>query len=118
MRRPSPLKVALAHVAIVLITVITLYPVLWVVKMALTPSQAFASGLWPFPEQVSLQNFADVIGTTDQSGGWLFGRQLFNSLFIAIATSALGLALSTTAVTRHPPKRLTDPHDVPESTVR
>jgi len=96
-RRPSLLRVVLAHALIVVVTVATLYPVLWVIKMALTPSQAFSVGIIPIPDVVSTENFAHVMGTTDAHGGWLFGRQLLNSLVVALATSALGLALSTTA---------------------
>lgn len=96
MRKPSPLVVVAAHAALLLFTVATLYPVLWVVKMALSPGQGFASGISPLPSEVSLQNFADVVGTRDASG-WLFGRQLLNSVLVSVATSAVGLTLSTTA---------------------
>jgi arabinogalactan oligomer/maltooligosaccharide transport system permease protein len=96
-RRPSLFRVILTHALIVVVTMATLYPVLWVIKMALTPSQAFSVGIVPIPDVVSTENFAHVMGTTDAQGGWLFGRQLLNSLVVALATSALGLALSTTA---------------------
>jgi arabinogalactan oligomer/maltooligosaccharide transport system permease protein len=87
---------ALVHAALVAATVVTLYPVLWVVKMALTPSQGFStSSLWP--AHATLANFRDVVTTHDLAGRWLFGRQLFNSLVIAIAVTAVGLALSTSA---------------------
>jgi len=95
-RKPNPTIVIGAHVGLLLFTVAALYPILWVVKMALTPSQGFAMGASPIPTQVSLQNFADVVGTSDASG-WLFGRQLFNSLVVSVATSAVGLVLSTSA---------------------
>ena len=97
MRKPSMLKLVVVHLGLLLFTVATLYPILWVVKIALTPSQSFAMGASPFPTQVSLQNFADVIGTTDSDGSWLFGRQLFNSIVVSVATSAVGLVLSTSA---------------------
>lgn len=96
MRRPSPMLLLVVHVGLLLFTVATLYPILWVVKMALTPSQSFVMGASPIPTAVSLQNFVDVVGTTDNSG-WLFGRQLMNSLVVAVATSGVGLVLSTTA---------------------
>lgn len=96
MRRPSWLTVALVHAGLLVFTVLTLYPVVWVVKMALTPSQAFGMGVSPIPTEVSLQNFADVIGTTD-ARGWLFGRQLLNSVLVSGATALVGLVLSTTA---------------------
>jgi arabinogalactan oligomer/maltooligosaccharide transport system permease protein len=97
MRQPSRAVVVLAHVFLVVFTFATLYPVLWVVKMALAPGQGFVSGAWPIPTAVSFDNFRDVLGTTDASGGWLFGRQLFNSLVVSGATALVGLVLSTTA---------------------
>lgn len=96
MRRPSIAVLILVHAGLFLVTMATLYPVAWVVKMALTPSQAFTMGASPIPSEVSLQNFVDVIGTTD-ARGWLFGRQVLNSLVVSVATAGVGLALSTTA---------------------
>jgi len=95
-RSPNPTVVAGAHLGLALFTMASLYPILWVIKMALAPSQGFAMGASPIPTAVSLQNFVDVIGTTD-GDGWLFGRQLFNSLVVSVATSAVGLVLSTSA---------------------
>jgi arabinogalactan oligomer/maltooligosaccharide transport system permease protein len=88
--------VILTHVFLCLFTMATLYPVLWVVKMALSPGQAFVMGASPIPTEVSLQNFRDVVGTPAVEG-WLFGRQLFNSLFVATATSIVGVTLSASA---------------------
>lgn len=96
MRAPSPVVVFAAHAGLLVFTIATLYPVAWVVKMALAPSQGFASGAWPLPTEVSLDNFRDVVGTTDTSG-WLFGRQLLNSIVVSVATATVGLVLSTTA---------------------
>ncbi len=98
-RAPSMWQVVATHAFLLVFTVATLYPVLWVVKMALTPSQAFSMDPWPLPDPstMSLQNFADVIGTTDDAGAWLFGRQLMNSLIVSVATALLGLGLSTMA---------------------
>jgi len=94
---PSIGRQILTHAILLLTSIAVLYPVLWVLKMALTPSQAFSLDPWPFPSEISLVNFVDVISTKDASGGWLFGRQLMNSLVIAIATAAAGMALSCTA---------------------
>lgn len=96
-RHPSGPRVFATHVAIVLVTCAALYPVLWVLKMAFSPGQSFSVGISPIPTAVTLDNFRDVIGTTDAQGRWLFGRQLLNSLVISGATAVLGLALSTTA---------------------
>ncbi len=152
MRKPSHTTVVLVHLGLFFFTVATLYPVLWVVKMALTPGQAFVMGASPIPTQVSLENFADVIGTPDLfallgvggalltlagliagvlavfgvrdpkalasysvgaslvagalvhlsgvaygADGWLFGRQLLNSLVVAGATSVVGVSLAASA---------------------
>ncbi|MCB9677521.1 MAG: sugar ABC transporter permease [Alphaproteobacteria bacterium] len=96
-RRPSTPEVVLTHAAIVGITMVTLYPVLWVLEMAFSPSQSFSMDLSPIPSEVTLDNFRDVIGTFDDEGRWLFGRQLLNSVIVSVATAVLGLSLSTTA---------------------
>jgi arabinogalactan oligomer/maltooligosaccharide transport system permease protein len=95
-------KVSLArqigtNMALMLVSLAVLYPVLWVLKMALTPSQAFSMDPTPWPTTFSMQNFIDVVSTTDATGGWLFGRQLMNSLVVSIVTSGIGIALSCTA---------------------
>jgi len=94
---PSPVTVALSHGLLLLATLATLYPVLWVLKMALSPSQGFDLNPIPIPTEFTLQNFIDVVNTTDSSGGWLFGRQLLNSLVVSAATAAIGMVLATTA---------------------
>ena len=96
-------------------SLIVLYPILWVVKIALTPSQAFSMDPWPLPCDlsgchVSMENFDAVINTSksvpiiDAAGQkigeesiWLFGRQLFNSLIVSLLTAAVGVVLSCTA---------------------
>lgn len=94
--KPSFWVMSLGHLALVLMSVVALYPVLWVVTMALTPGQGFSVGLIPIPTTVSLDNFAELVGTSDDDG-WLFGAQLFNSLVVSGATAIVGLVLSTTA---------------------
>ena len=95
--REHPLLGVLTHVVLCAVAVVVLYPVLWVVRMALSPSQAFASGLSPIPSDVTLQNFTDVVGHTDLAGTWVFGHQLLNSLVVATATAVVGVGLATSA---------------------
>lgn len=95
-RAPSTGRVILTHAALFLITLAALYPVLWVIRMALSPSQQFSNDPTLLSGGLSLQNFIDVIFTFD-GGVWLFGLQLFNSLVVAVATSLVGLVLATTA---------------------
>ena len=96
-KAPSVFKLVLTHLLLVATTLVVLYPVLWVIKMALTPSQAFSMDPNPIPTTFSMQNFIDVVGTRSADGSWLFGQQLFNSLFVSLVTSALGLVLACTA---------------------
>src|SRR5437867_4368729 len=42
------LRTLLTHVTLTLATLVTLYPMVWVVKMAVTPSQGFATSAIPF----------------------------------------------------------------------
>jgi len=96
-RRPAWLAAIGWNLALVAACAVTLYPVLWVLKMALTPSQAFDLSPSPFPTTFSLSNFSDLVTSTDMAGHWLFGHWLFNSVVIAGATTLLSLALATTA---------------------
>lgn len=96
-QRSSLVRGIASHVLLISVAVVVLYPVLWVVRMALTPSQAFATGLSPIPPNPSMQNFVDVIGRTDMNGTWLFGRQLLNSIVVSSASALVGVALATSA---------------------
>ena len=87
---------ALAHLFLVCFTALTLYPVLLVLKTALSPTSMGLAGS-PIPDEVSLQNFRDVVTTTDMQGRWLFGRQLFNSIVVSAATTIIGVSLACTA---------------------
>jgi arabinogalactan oligomer/maltooligosaccharide transport system permease protein len=85
------------HAALMSAVVVTLYPVLWVLKMALSPSQGFSLSPSPLPDAVTLANFSEVLGARDAQGHWLFGRQLFNSVVVSLAVTALGVTLACTA---------------------
>lgn len=88
---------ALVHLALVVATIVALYPVLWVVALALSPGQSPGARVLPVPTHPSLEHLHDVVATYDASGRWLFGRQLFNSLAVSLATAAVGIAIATPA---------------------
>jgi arabinogalactan oligomer/maltooligosaccharide transport system permease protein len=88
---------ALVHAALLLAVCFALYPVLWVVSLALSPSGTPSPRALPLPEAVSLDNFRAVVGSTDSAGHWLFARQLFSSIVVAVATSVTSVALATPA---------------------
>lgn len=91
MNRPGVLVWLLAHALVLVGSVVALYPIAWVVVMALTPSQTWSGGVLPWTSTPSLSNFRDLFGADG------FGRVLFNSLVVSGATAVTGLAFATTA---------------------
>jgi arabinogalactan oligomer/maltooligosaccharide transport system permease protein len=93
------------HVLLVFMTIVTLYPILWVVTIALSGQQNLAiidlpadptrwdrvRAVLPIPKVVTLANFASVM--KDQP----FARWLGNSAIVSLATTILGLFLACTA---------------------
>ncbi len=96
-RRGSVWTELAVHFALVCAVCFALYPVLWVVSLALSPSGTPSARAVPWPEQWSLDNFRAVLGHHDGAGRWLFGRQLLNSLLTAGATAVTSVALATPA---------------------
>ncbi len=93
------------HVILVIMVIITLYPLAWVLTIAFSGQQALAiaqvpenatfmdrfRAIMPWPETISLSNFTAVF--TQQP----FGRWLFNSVIVAGLTTVLGVFLACTA---------------------
>lgn len=96
-RTMSRWKLFALHAGLTLLCAATLYPVLWVVKLALSPTQTLSMSANPFPTSITLDHFRDVVGATDAQGRWLFGRQLLSSLVVSGATTLVGLTLAVTA---------------------
>ena len=95
--KPSTTRTVLTHALLITVTAIAIYPVLWVISMSLTPQQGFSMSLLPIPKDPTLDNFRHVVSTTTADGAWLFGRQLFNSLVVALSTTLVGIFLACTA---------------------
>lgn len=85
------------HAALMIVSVAVIYPVLWVIKMALTPNELASLSPSPIPDEVTLENFRQVVGRHDRAGNWLFGAQLWNSIVVSLATTVVGIVLSCTA---------------------
>lgn len=85
------------HLLLVPVTIVTLYPVLYVIKLALSGVGGVSASPWPWPERFNLDAFTAVIDRHDAQGHWLFGRQLGNSLAVSLATTVLGITLACTA---------------------
>ena len=76
---------------LILFTAVTIYPALWVVKMALSPSQGFDASPNPLPVDPSLENFQYVLFERP------FFTWLLNSIIVSAATTVLGIFLAGTA---------------------
>ena len=87
------------HLLLIGASLITLYPVLWVLKMALSPGQGFALSASPLPriDALTRRNFDEVLFTRDSAGRLLFFRQLGNSLIVSAAVTVVGVFFSCTA---------------------
>jgi arabinogalactan oligomer / maltooligosaccharide transport system permease protein len=85
------------HFVLLVAVVFALYPVLWVVSLALSSSESLRATAIPLPIAPTLDNFAAVLGRSDRDGTWLFGIQLANSLGISAVTAMVALAIATPA---------------------
>ncbi len=81
----------LKNLFLVALCVMVLYPVVWVFKMAFTPSQGFSMSLNPIPENPSLANFEYLLTELP------FFTWLFNSVVISLATTLVGVFLACTS---------------------
>jgi arabinogalactan oligomer/maltooligosaccharide transport system permease protein len=89
---------AFTHAILIPTCLVTLYPLMIVMRIAFSPGDSGANAsLNPVPAEWSFDNFAAVVGETSARGEWLFGHQLLNSVLIALATTLLGILISTTA---------------------
>jgi len=93
------------HVLLVLATLFSIYPILWVFTIAFSGKQSLAIAdvppdptFWdrlraviPWPAEISLSNFTSVL--TDQP----FARWVLNSAIVSIATTIVGVFLACTA---------------------
>jgi arabinogalactan oligomer/maltooligosaccharide transport system permease protein len=95
--RRSWLAEIAVHAVLVVATCAALYPVLWVVALALSPGEATGARVLPVPTHPSLDNLRHVAGAHDANGTWLFGAQLGNSLVVSLATAFVGVAIATPA---------------------
>jgi arabinogalactan oligomer/maltooligosaccharide transport system permease protein len=89
------------HAALVLATAFALYPVLWVVALAFSGERTPTPQVIPLPVHPTLEHLRAVVGATRAvpEGGtiWIFGRQLANSLVVALATAAVGVGVAIPA---------------------
>jgi arabinogalactan oligomer / maltooligosaccharide transport system permease protein len=105
-RRSGELSHLPLHLFVILMVIVTVYPILWVLAIAFSGEQNLAAitalpadpgaldRLWsitPWPKQWSLQNFRSLFA--DQP----FARWLLNSVIVSTATTVLGVFLACTS---------------------
>jgi arabinogalactan oligomer/maltooligosaccharide transport system permease protein len=90
----------LAHVLLVAACAFAVYPLLWVITLAISPAgPASEARLLPVVTSPSLDNFRTVVGwgAAGADGTWLFARQLANSLVVSLATAFVAILVATPA---------------------
>lgn len=96
-RRPRLALAIAVHAGLAIATAVVLYPVVLVVKKAFEPGRQFALSASPVPRDVTLDHFRDLLGARSSDGSLAFLSHAGSSLAVAIATTAVGIALSCTA---------------------
>ena len=96
-KRPRLIWMILAHVALLAVCMVVLYPVMLVLKKAFEPGRQFALSASPIPTDVTLDHFRDLFTARGGHDDLLFVRHTINSLIVALATTVVGVALSCTA---------------------
>ena len=97
-RRGSPIEGFFIHLLLIAAVAYALYPVLWVVTLALSPSSTAEARVLPIPHgasDITLDNFRIVTGAGNPARSWLFARQVLNSLVVSFATAAVAVAIAT-----------------------
>ena len=101
----QPKRHLLLHTALISFTLLSIYPVLWVLALAFSGQQSVGiidlprdptflerlRGILPVPAQFSVKNFTEVL--TDQP----FSTWLWNSAVVSLMTTVLGVFLACTA---------------------
>jgi len=92
------LAVVFVHAILLVASAAVLYPVLWVLRLALSPSGRLGEpGALPIPTEVSLQSFSEFIFQKDFYGRPLFFIQLGNSLLVSGAATLVGVLFALTS---------------------
>jgi arabinogalactan oligomer/maltooligosaccharide transport system permease protein len=88
----------LVHIALVAACAFAVYPLLWVIILALSPAgPGTEARVFPVASAPSLANFEAVVGVGSPEGAWLFLRQLANSLVVSLGTAFVAVLVATPA---------------------
>lgn len=88
----------LAHIFLIILSLFSVFPVLWVVSMALDPtSSAQPTTLQLLPAKIDFSSFARVISNPTEVEGLSFGTLFLNSLLLSFGTAAISVVLGASA---------------------
>jgi arabinogalactan oligomer/maltooligosaccharide transport system permease protein len=93
----STLESVAIHLALLAFVAFALYPVLWVVALALNGTPSPEASALPVPREPTLAHVEAVLGAskpTPDGDMWLFGRQLLNSVVVAVSTAVVGIVIA------------------------
>ncbi len=86
----KPLWLGARAVALTGYLVFALFPLYWIVKIALTPNKSlYSEALLPFPTSVTLENFANVFANTP------FPTYFLNSVIVSLSTAFFATVLAS-----------------------
>lgn len=89
-RTSERVRAVLFHVFVLAVTVVVLYPALWMAMSSLKPTADIVGNVSLWPEAASLDNFVKAL---DGIGGVSFWTFFWNSMILAVA-SVVGITLS------------------------
>jgi arabinogalactan oligomer / maltooligosaccharide transport system permease protein len=98
--RTSRLESLAVHTVLLVAVAVALYPVLWVVALALSGGAVPEARAVPLPIDPTLEHVHAVVTharSTPEGDVWLFGRQFLNSIVVAGATAVVGVAIAIPA---------------------
>ena len=91
-------KLGLAHLTLLAFCAFSLFPVVWVISMALDPaSAARPTELHLIPHGVTFEAFRQVLANPTEIDGLSFWRLLGNSLLLSLGTTVFGILLGASS---------------------
>ena len=97
-RPASWFEVVGVHAVLLVAATVVLYPVLWVLRLALSASGRLTqSGALPIPEELSFESFHAFVFAQDFYGRPIFFIQLGNSLLVSLAATVIGVLFALSA---------------------
>lgn len=96
-RKEGFLVTLLTHLFLICVTLLTLYPVLGVIKSAFDEQAGLSTSLSLLPETFTFAHFENLLWERSADGTLVFAQHLWNSLIVSVATTIVGIFLACTA---------------------